>query len=555
MPIKTLPELLRRAASAAPLMGIDYVQDDGSVEHQSYSELLDQAIKTGSGLRAMGLMPGDKAIIATEDNHATINLLWACFMAGIIPTILQPPVSYSDHNPILIKLMNVYIQLGNPCIFIDSHHKASDHHFGEKLIHFDDIPDGIDELKFYPGQNDLAFIQFSSGSTGEPKGVMLTHRNLAKNIEAIIIGLDLTPIDHTGNWMPLYHDMGLIGYHLTPIYVPCRQSHIHTVDFIKNPSLWLDLMSNSKITVTGCPNFGQALVLRHLKRKTETHNWDFSSMKALLNGAEPISVKIMDDFTEALKKYNFREEAMMPVYGMAEATLAISFTPLMKPSVITAFDVEELDFKQRAIKINQPTTGHAFRILSSIGVALKYFEIRIVDDLDSELPDGNVGHIQIKGGSVTQGYFNNAEATKSMFCGDWLRTGDIGFFFEGYLYISGRFKDIIFINGKNYYANDLENLGCTLEGITYGKIVFGGISDKKNGREKVLAFIAGIPDAKANEALHDLRVLLRKTLGVQIDEMIPVRSNEIPKTSSGKVQRYKLIQRYLQGEFTERKIK
>jgi len=503
----------------------------------------------------MGLNPGDKVIIATDDNCTTINLLWACFMAGIIPTILQPPVSYTDHNPILIKLLNVFSQLGNPYVFVNTAQKVDDPKLEGKLIAVAEIPVSKEKLEFFSAIDDLAFIQFSSGSTGEPKGVMLTHRNLAMNIEAIIIGLDLTPIDHTGNWMPLYHDMGLIGYHFTPIYVPCQQSHLHTVDFIKNPSLWLDLMSKEKITVTGCPNFGQALVLRHLHRKSVGQIWDFTPMKALLNGAEPISVKIMEDFTEALKKYKFSDEAMMPVYGMAEATLAISFMPLMKPSVITAFDTEQLDFEQRAVRLSQPATGRTSRLLAAVGIALKHVEIRIVDDLDFDLPDGNVGHIQIKGGSITQGYFNNPAASKTLFCGEWLRTGDIGFFFERNLYISGRFKDIIFINGKNYYANDLENLGCTLEGITYGKIVFGGITDKKSGREKVMAFIAGIPETKAAETLQNLRVLLRKTLGVPIDEMVLVRSNEIPKTSSGKVQRYKLIQRYLQGEFAEKRVK
>jgi len=555
MPISTLPELLQRAASSAPLLGISYVKEDGSADHQTYKDLLAQALKTGSGLRAMGLNPGDKVIIATDDNCTTINLLWACFMAGIIPTILQPPVSYTDHNPILIKLLNVFSQLGNPYVFVNTAQKVDDPKLEGKLIAVAEIPVSKEKLEFFSAIDDLAFIQFSSGSTGEPKGVMLTHRNLAMNIEAIIIGLDLTPIDHTGNWMPLYHDMGLIGYHFTPIYVPCQQSHLHTVDFIKNPSLWLDLMSKEKITVTGCPNFGQALVLRHLHRKSVGQIWDFTPMKALLNGAEPISVKIMEDFTEALKKYKFSDEAMMPVYGMAEATLAISFMPLMKPSVITAFDTEQLDFEQRAVRLSQPATGRTSRLLAAVGIALKHVEIRIVDDLDFDLPDGNVGHIQIKGGSITQGYFNNPAASKTLFCGEWLRTGDIGFFFERNLYISGRFKDIIFINGKNYYANDLENLGCTLEGITYGKIVFGGITDKKSGREKVMAFIAGIPETKAAETLQNLRVLLRKTLGVPIDEMVLVRSNEIPKTSSGKVQRYKLIQRYLQGEFAEKRVK
>jgi len=160
--------------------------------------------------------------------------------------------------------------------------------------------------------DDLAFIQYSSGSTGEPKGIMLTHRNLAINIDAIITGLDLGPEDHIGNWMPLYHDMGLIGYHLTPIYCQSHQYHIDTVDFIKNPRLWLDMMSRQKITVTGCPNFGQALVLRYLKRKPGRQDWNFVPMKALLNGAEPISPKIMEEFTKAMKNFGFAEEAMMP---------------------------------------------------------------------------------------------------------------------------------------------------------------------------------------------------------------------------------------------------
>jgi acyl-CoA synthetase (AMP-forming)/AMP-acid ligase II len=555
MSLNTLPELLRRAALTAPEKGIGYVRDDGTIEHQSYQDLFDNALRKGSGLRAMGLNPGDKAIIATEDNYSTINLLWACFMAGIIPTILQPPVSYTDQNPVLNKLLNVFGQLGNPYILVNRSHKLSDSAFAEKFIHYDDIPSRNKKLEFHPSENDLTFIQFSSGSTGEPKGVMLTHRNLFLNMEAISIGLDLNIKDHIGNWMPLFHDMGLIGYHLTPMYCFLRQYHIHTNDFIKNPSLWLDLISKFMISVSGCPNFGQALVLRYLHRKSCEQNWNLANMKALLNGAEPISVKIMLEFTEALKKYKFREEAMMPVYGMAEATLAISFMPLMKPTIITAFDTEELDFKQRAVKVDLPATGHSQRLLAAVGNALKHIEIRIVDDLDYDLPNGNVGHIQIRGGSVTQGYFGDPLATKTLFSEEWLRTGDIGFFFEGNLYISGRFKDIIFINGKNYYANDLEHLACTLEGITYGKIVFGGISDKKSGREKVLVFIAGIPEAKASETLNSLRVMLRKFLGIPIDEMILIRSNDIPKTSSGKVQRYKLIQRYLKREFVQKRFK
>lgn len=552
MPELTLPEVLRRSATTHPNIGIGYVKEDGSIEHQTYAGLLDRSSKIANGLLKLGLKPGDKAIIATDDNHKTINLLWGCFLAGIVPTILQSPGIYSGHNPVSAKFLNVFKQLENPYIFVNAPIKEADPVFAKNILPYDDIPLIEGSLNFAPALEDLAFIQFSSGSTGDPKGIMLTHQNLAKNIESILVGLDLTLLDHFGNWMPLYHDMGLIGYHLAPIYVPCEQFHIHTVDFIKNPSLWLDLMSNSKITITGCPNFGQAVVLRHLKRKSDEQGWDFSSMKALLNGAEPISVKIMNDFIEALKNYNFRKEAMMPVYGMAEATLAISFTPLLTPAIITSFDTEELDFKQRAVKISEPIHGSTSRLLSSVGVALKHMNIRIVDDLDSEIPAGNIGLIQIKGASITQGYYNNPEETQKTFCGEWLRTGDIGFFFDNNLYISGRFKDIIFFNGKNYFANDLEYLACTLEDFTYGKIIFGGISDPKTGKEKVLVFLAGATEANSLVSFQKLRILMRRTLGIQIDEMVIIRSNEIPKTTSGKVQRYKLIQRYLHGEFAHK---
>jgi acyl-CoA synthetase (AMP-forming)/AMP-acid ligase II len=551
----TLPEHLHLAASKHPQLGINYIRDDGSIDFQSYPELLQEATGMACGLISGGMKQGSKAIIATNDNRQTITLLWACFISGIVPTILQPPVTFTDFNPSASKLLNVFRQLGNPVVFTSVATHSSDKQLSDKMVVYSDIPFKEGEPKVNCSFEDLAFIQFSSGSTGEPKGIMLTHRNLAMNIEAIIAGLDLQPHDHGGNWMPLYHDMGLIGYHLTPIYCPCQQYHIDTVDFIKNPGLWLDMMSQQKITVTGCPNFGQALVLRYIKRKSEGQNWDFSPVKAMLNGAEPISVKIVDEFSSAMKKYGFANEAMMPVYGMAEATLAISFSPLMKSTTTTTFDVEMLDNKNIARKIPMGSNVKQGRTIISVGTALKYVEIRIADEQENELGENNVGHIQVKGGSVTRGYYENPDASAQAFNGEWLKTGDMGFIFENNLYISGRYKDIIFMNGKNYFAHDLENLACSLEDINYGKIAFGGITDQKTGKEKVLVFLAGIPETKAMDMLHQLRVLLRKNLGIQLDELILIRSNEIPKTSSGKIQRYRLIQRYQQGEFKENRFK
>ncbi len=550
---QTLTACLQFTAEKYPAHGIHYVHENGTEEIQTYAELLDEAYCLAAGFLQSGFNPGEKIIITTVHNRQTITSLWGCFFAGLVPTILQAPVSLGDRSQAAEKLLNVYEQLDQPFIIVSKYFISNTEIPESKFRLFDDL-ERINVIPVFNQEpDDLAFIQYSSGSTGEPKGIMLIHANLISNISSIIEGLNLTAFDRGGNWMPLYHDMGLIGFHLTPLLMGTNQYHIETIDFIKNPSLWLDQLSEARISISGSPNFGQSLILRHLQRKKQEYNWDFSSVKALLNGAEPISAKIMEEFTNALERHGLAKNAMMPVYGMAEATLAVSFTPLMSPSVTSVFDSNKLDLNGIALPVSSGSR-HG-RQLTSVGMALKDIEIRVVSEDDEILPETRVGHIQIKGPAVTAGYYKNPEATASLFSGDWLRTGDLGFFLNGHLYISGRYKDIIFMNGKNYFANDLESLACTMEEISYGKVAFGGITDQKNGKDKIIIFAAGIPESKAEETLQTLRALFRKTLGIPIDEMVILRSNEFPKTSSGKIQRYKILQRYQQGDFSASRYK
>ncbi|MCX6245555.1 MAG: AMP-binding protein [Bacteroidetes bacterium] len=551
-PELTLPDLLYRAVSVHPDLFIGYCDKNGGIQIQNYTDLLARAEMIAGGLYNLGLRQGDKMIIATQGNRETVELLWGGFLLGVVPTILQPPVTFSGYNPSVVKLMNVYHQLGKPFIFMSPEMKDTGGLPEGTIKHTEDLDGSGGYPKPALSAEDLAFIQFSSGSTGDPKGIMLSHRNLITNMDSIRIGLDIHYPDHLGNWMPLFHDMGLIGYHITGIYCMVFQYQVETIDFIMNPGLWLNLMSRQKVTISGCPNFGLALVVRHLNRKKPDPEWDFSSLKALLNGAEPISVRIMHEFVNALSPYGFRPEAMMPVYGMAEATLAISFAPLLKPSVISAFDALLLDRENRTTPAD-PSDPSA-RVLSEVGLVLNDIGIRITDENDKPLEEGIAGHIQVKGPNVTSGYYNNPSATAAAFCGEWLRTGDIGFFFEGRLYISGRYKDIIFKNGRNYFANDLETMSCSIDEIKFGKVCFGGTTGKEAAQDKVIAFVAGISDEKAPEIFSKLRGLLRSNLGITVDEMVLIRSNEIPKTSSGKLQRFKLMQRYISGEFDDKKI-
>jgi acyl-CoA synthetase (AMP-forming)/AMP-acid ligase II len=346
--------------------------------------------------------------------------------------------------------------------------------------------------------------------------------------------------------------MGLIGYHLTPMYGQTIQYHVETIEFIMNPGLWLDLMGYHEIAISGGTNFALALVLRHLKRHPSASDWNFSSMKALLDGAEPISVKVMQEFIEKLKTYGLRPEAIMPVYGMAEATLAISFSPLLKQSVITAFNSYQLDHENRARTMD--ASDSKSRLLAGVGVAVNDIEILIEDEDDHQVPDGIPGQIMVRGPGVTKGYFNKPGVTANTFMGEWLRTGDIGFFFDGSLYISGRRKDIIFRNGMHYFANDLETIACELDEINYGKVCFGATTDAETGVDKVIAFVANIPEQNAKGTFNHLKTLLRSKLGITVDEMVLIKSNEIPKTSSGKLQRYRLMFRYNNHDFDPRKI-
>jgi fengycin family lipopeptide synthetase D len=547
-----LPDILDRVVQWYSRLFIGFVGKEGELTIQSYKQLLERSRLIAAGLHKQGFRKGDKIIIATKQNRDTIELLWGAFQLGLIPTILQPPMTFSGYNPPVVKLMNVYEQLGRPCIFMATDVKESGELPLERVRHLEELDCSGEFPKPNLDPDDLAFIQFSSGSTGDPKGIMLTHRNLMANMEAIRIGLDVHPHDQVGNWMPLFHDMGLIGYHLTPIYITTTQFHVETMDFIMNPGLWVNMMSQYRIGITGCTNFALALVLRFFSRKKPVASWDFSLMKAMLNGAEPISVRIMQDFVKTLMPYGFRPEAMMPVYGMAEATLAATFSPIMQDSAVTAFDAGLLDRENKVVPVD--FSSPSARLLSEVGVPVKYVEIRIVDEKDMPLMEGYSGHIQLKGPAITKGYYNNPAATADMFCGEWLRSGDIGFFYDGRLYISGRYKDIIFKNGRNYFANDLETMACNIDSISYGKVCFGGITSKETGQDRVIAFVAGLQEKEAPETFRSLRALLRSNLGITLDELVLIKSNEIPKTSSGKLQRYKLMQRYLNGEFEEQRI-
>lgn len=548
---KTLPEHLFQTAAKYPDRGVNYVHPDGSSTLESYPDLLAHAKRLLNGLKNLGIQEGDKVILALEKNSEIIPVLWACFHGGIIPAILQPPVSFTEVNPAAEKLEKVFRLLGKPRVILT--HKLFLHWNLEsiekqRLLDYSKIDHGSDEV-FFPSihENDLALIQFSSGSTNDPKGVMLSHKNILCNIRDIIDGIKLKPEDVSVNWMPLFHDMGLFGFHITPLFVGVNHFLIEPADFVKNPFLFLDVMSAEKVRITACPNFGQILINRYLSRKT-TRPWDFSSVRVMFNGAEPISVSAMREFISGLERFGFSEAAMFPAYGMAEATLAVTFPPLMKIPVIQPVKRADL-LRHGSVVTGDPGKDDVIELVR-LGRPLQHCELQIVNDKNQPVEEGKVGNIQVRGDNVTSGYYLNPELTEASFHHGWFVTGDLGFIFKGDLYITGRRKDIIFINGTNYYAHDLEEIACRLSGISAGRLVFAGYFDEKYGRDRIVAFMVGSGKEAVKESFTLIEENFKRSLGLSIDHLVPVKSQDIPRTSSGKLQRYKLISRFLKGEFS-----
>jgi acyl-CoA synthetase (AMP-forming)/AMP-acid ligase II len=545
----SLPDLLDHAASYFPDHGFHFIIPHHPTKYFSFPEMRSSALAILNALQTRGLKQGDRVILSLDTAEEIIPALWACLYGGLIPALLQPPLSFTETNPAAEKAYRVWQILDGPAVILSHAHAGSWTRSkvpGDRLLDIATLAGNPNEaLIYFTKADDVALIQFSSGSTGDPKGVMLSHRNLLANTAAIIRGISLHSGDVSVNWMPLYHDMGLIGFHITPVYAGVTQYFINPADFVKNPYLWIDALSNHHCTITACPNFGQALVNRHLSRKP-AHHWALSAIRILFNGAEPISVPIMKSFLKGLEPYGLNPEAMFPAYGLAEATLAVTFPEQGTGAAIIPFNRRKLLGEGQA-EIGGPDDSME---LVDLGSPVDQCRIRIVSNDGAEVKEGVVGHVNVRGTNITRGYYANQEATTAAFDGEWLRTGDLGFIFDGKLFITGRTKDIIFINGMNYYAHDVEHVALQMEGTGNGKVVVTGYFDETEGRDRLLVFLVGAEQEESLTVCRQMKQHLSSRIGLNPDLFILIRSSDIPRTSSGKIQRYKLAERFLRGEFS-----
>jgi 1-acyl-sn-glycerol-3-phosphate acyltransferase len=394
-----------------------------------------------------------------------------------------------------------------------------------------------------PAPDDLCFLQYTSGSTGAPKGVMVTHANLFANIRAMGQAIEVRPGDCAASWLPLYHDMGLIGAWLMPLYFGLPLALLSPVSFLTHPVRWLRMIQRHRATLTAGPNFAYELCLRKIP-DSELEGLDLSSLRGAMNGAEPVLAETLERFSARFARCGLRPHSVVPVYGLAEATLAVSAPPLGRPVRLDRIDRERFETEGRAVPA--PEDPHALAFVS-VGRPIGC-QVRIADAHGREAGERVEGALWFRGPSATQGYFRNPQATAEIRRDDgWVDSGDRAYWSDGELFITGRTKDIIIKGGRNLYPHEIEEAVGHVDGVRTGCVVAFGVPDPQTGTERLVVVAEtrgraprpGIESAVVEKA--------SEAAGVPPDIVRVVPAHSIPKTSSGKLRRSETRRIYLEG--------
>ncbi len=552
--VTTLTELLE--ANRGFPRGVTYLESEKDSRTVTFAELHERALGILYHLQRLGARPGDRLILFLGNNEQFIDAFWAAIMGGIVPV----PVALGISDEHRHKLLRIARRLGEPFLYSERRSLERIGAFAaasgqsetfERLRGRAFLVDDLDDIS-RPGKvhrarpEDVAFIQFSSGSTSQPKGVVLTHGNILANARGSTEVAGFNERDVSLSWMPLTHDMGLIGFHLVMFFNRVHAHLMPTDLFIRRPLLWLEFASRVRASILCSPNFGYKHYLKVLGERP-LEGLDLSSVRLIFNGAEPISVALCEQFLARLAPARLSRNAMYPVYGLAEASLAVSFPPPGAPMRTLVLNRHALAVGSEVQRL-EPGDRDGIELVSE-GKAIPYCSVRIADEEDRPLPEGRVGHLHMRGENVTGGYFEDPEANAAAFTADgWLRTGDLAVVWEGDLYVTGRAKEIIFVNGQNYYPHDLEAIAQHVEGLELGKVVAAGARKRDSDVEQLVLFVLhrGALEDFVPLATAAARVINEQT-GLEVADVVPVK--RIPKTTSGKIQRHLLEQSYTDGEF------
>jgi len=532
----TMAKMLESAAQRSADLGVTYLRKDGSAATQCYPKLLEEAQRIFNGLRRLGLKPGDVLLFQLEAIEDFIPAFWACQLGGLIPVPVPIAPRYEPSNAVVQKLLNAWKLFDKPIVLtretlavaIASAAKQAGvegftTHPIEPLRRCDPV-----EHVHCGSSDDPVLMLLTSGSTGQPKAVIHTHRTLIARSAGTAQLNGFQQSDITLNWMPLDHVGGLVMFHVRDVYTGCQQIHAPIEAVLEDPLTWLDWIERYKATVTWAPNFAYGLI-NDRSEEIAQRRWDLSSMRFILNAGEAIVAKTARRFLKLLASHSLSADCMHPAWGMSETASAVTYS--------NGFIRTTTSDTDRHVEVGQPIPG---------------FGMRIVDSQGQMVHEGVIGRLQVKGVCLTPGYHQNSALNAEVFTEDgWFKTGDLGFIRRAQLTITGREKDEIIINGVNFIGAEIETVVDGIDGVwTSFSAVCAARATDSDTDELVIFFCPTSNDERTLKALlKDIRHRVGTNVGITPTYLIPLDREQIPKTSIGKIQRRLLKERFETGQF------
>ena len=550
---ETLLEMLDWHVLAHPQRPHVYLYGKGDEpEEITYAMLFDGARMIAAGLRERALQPGQNVAIMLPTGRDYLYSFFGILLAGGVPVPIYPPARPSQiedhlrrHTGILGNAQAVLLITVPEAQPIARLLKAQ-----VEQLHSIVTPQDLATDKEYSRHDaharDAAFLQYTSGSTGQPKGVILTHSDLLANIRAMGEAVRADSTDVFVSWLPLYHDMGLIGAWLGSLYYACPLVLMSPLAFLTSPRRWLWAIHNHRGTLSAAPNFAYELCLSKLE-DSDIDGLDLGSWRRAFNGAEPVSPLTVRHFSERFTRYGFCPEAMAPVYGLAEAAVGLAFPPYDRGPLIDRIQREPFVSSSKALPADEADT-RALEFVAC-GQPLPGYQIRIIDPAGRELPERQEGRLEFRGPSATTGYFRNPDATRNLFDGDWLDSGDLAYIARGDVYLTSRSKDIIIRAGRNIYPYEVEEAVGDIPGVRKGCVAVFGSTDQDSGTERIIVLAESREtEAAALEMLREqIHVLVTDLLGMPPDDVVMASPHTVLKTSSGKIRRAAVRELHEQG--------
>jgi acyl carrier protein len=551
---RSLVDALRWHAEHTPdRVHIHLRNDDGAETRITYGELTAASAAVGAGLRGLGVARGDRVALMLRTERAFFEVFFGALAIGAVPVPLYPPVRAEDllaytrrQQGILrnadARVLVTFAEAERLAALMRGHVPSLEAVTTAERV----ARPGAETTWERPGADDAALIQYTSGSTGDPKGVLLSHANILANVRAIGGALEIRPGDVGVSWLPLYHDMGLIGLWLGALYFGAPVAIMSPLAFLSRPSRWLWTIHAQRGTISAAPNFAFDLCARRIA-DDEIQGLDLSSWRVAVNGSEAVSPDTIDRFTRRFAPYGFTPDAMCPAYGLAESAVALTLGALRRAPRVDHIAREPF-VRARELRPAPAGDSRALRFVSC-GRAIDDHEVQIVDASNRPLADRIEGRVRFRGPSVTRGYFRNAGATRAAMHDGWMDSGDLGYLAGGELFITGREKDLIIQGGRNICAEEVEAITSRVPGIRPNCVAAFGVADATGGTERLIVVAETRErDPARREALQRaVRDGIVEGIGSPPDVIVMADPRTVLKTSSGKIRRSAMRDAYLKG--------